>query len=232
MTRKYHRTFASSGMIQSHEFNRQFSNLDNLLSRVRDGAFEWDNRTTIPALPAAGYRRLYFRAGILYHVDSAGLESAIGIFPSYACIQDQKASGTGGGTTGGAVTTYTRDLNTIVSDDDDIITSLVANQITIEPGNYSFNAFAPGYKIAGHHLRLYSITDAATLFVGPNVIASTGANSEVSQAYVGGEFTVTVQTVLELQHDCSPSFPNANNFGYPASLGTEVYAQLEIWRQP
>lgn len=232
MSQRYHRAFSTSDSLASLLVNRRLADLDSVLGSLRDGTFEWENRTTIPSPPAAGYQRFYFRNGILYQQNSAGVETSIDLVPGYALLQDQKASGTGGGTTVGGTTIYTRDLNAIVSDDDSIITDLSSNQFTLEAGSYTIRAFAPGYHIIANRLTLYDVTNATDILHGPNVQAQNGGGDEVVIACCSGEFSITAQTVFELRHVADPAVPSANNFGYPASFGTEVYAQVMIWKQP
>ena len=82
-------------------------------------------------------------------------------FTAYAVIADQKTSGTDGGTfTSGAW--RTRDLNTEVTDVDNIV-SISSNQFTLQAGTYLIKARATAYDCDRHQLRLRNITDGTTV---------------------------------------------------------------------
>ena len=141
-----------------------------------------------------------------------------------AIIEDQKASGTSGGTfTSGAW--YTRDLNTILSDDDSIV-SLSVNQFTLQEGKYRIEASAPAYKVNGHQAKLYNVTDSTDELIGSNEYTSSSYNVG-NRSFVGGIVTIASAKTFEIQHQCITTV-STNGLGLYLGYGTEVYTQLTI----
>jgi len=139
-------------------------------------------------------------------------------------IQDQKSSGTDGGTfTSGSW--QTRDLNTSLVNG---ITgaSLSSNQITLPAGTYEVIAFAVAYDCDSHQARLRNVTDSTTLCIGLTMYAN-ASNNVGNAAKVTGIFTLAATKVIELQHQCG-STKSGTGFGTPASFGTEVYSDIQI----
>ena len=126
-----------------------------------------------------------------------------------ALFADEKVAGQVGGTfTSGQW--RTRDLTT--SDSNDIAATLSANRITLVPGVYRVLAFAPAHAAVGkHRTRLRDITNATTLAAGVNIDSS-------ALAVLAGTFTLTAQTVIELQHQCEHT-KSSNGFGAPNNDG-------------
>jgi len=146
----------------------------------------------------------------------------------YILIEDQKSSGTAGGTfTNGAW--RTRDLNTEVVDTGGNA-SLSSNQITLDSGTYRVRASAPTYNGGRHQIRLQNTTDATTLIVGTSEYAS----NNQTRSWLEGEITVGSSKALELQHQCEAT--NATN-GFGVSCGGnftvahEVFSVIEFWKE-
>ena len=146
-----------------------------------------------------------------------------GSFPLFH-IQDQKSSGTDGGTfTSGSY--QTRDLNTSVFNN--ISGALLSsNQITLPAGTYEVIAFAVAYDCNSHQARLRNVTDSTTLCIGLTMYAN-ASNNVGNAAKVTGIFTLAATKVIELQHQCG-STKSSTGFGTPASFGTEVYSDIQI----
>jgi hypothetical protein len=141
-------------------------------------------------------------------------------------VQEQQASGTNGGTfSSGAY--RTRTLNTEVLDSAGIA-SLSANQVTLPAGTYRAKAWAECYKVDQHNLRLQNITNSTTLIKGSTCYAGSGT-AQSSHGHLSGEFTLSAQSAIELQHRCATSF-STYGFGLASSQDTEVYANLTIER--
>jgi hypothetical protein len=143
-------------------------------------------------------------------------------------IQDQKASGTNGGSfTSGAW--RTRDLNTIVTDSSGL-SSLAANQITLAPGTYYVQIEVPGNQCNRHAARLQSITGGTTLLSGTGEFVGVVASS---RSRIVGKIVLAASTVLEVQHRCQTT-ENGDGFGVSAgasfAVGTEVYTSAEFWK--
>ena len=122
--------------------------------------------------------------GLKWAAASAGL--------SYAVFQDEKSTGTDGGTqTSGAF--YTRDLNTVNYNG---ITgaSLASNQVTLAAGTYYVNAIAPQKGNSGC-IRWYNITDSASAVAG-----QTNYFEAWGEFKLAGVFTIAASKVFELQY--------------------------------
>jgi hypothetical protein len=144
---------------------------------------------------------------------------------AYALLQDQKTSGTNGGTaTSGSW--QTRTLNTEVVDANGIV-SLSANQFTLEAGTYRIRAQAPAYIVSTHQVRIQNVTDATTPLLGTSEYDAAVSVQTTSVAV--GEFTITGTKTFELQHRVGTTGAS-NGFGVATSFGTEVYGQVEIWK--
>lgn len=140
-------------------------------------------------------------------------------------VRDEKASGTAGGdfNTGAW---RTRTLNTVVKNQ---ITgaSLAANQVTLPAGTYRAWGRAPAFAVDQHQTRLFNVTGAAAIILGSTMLARV-APLETNDSCVMQEFTLSVASAIELQHQCAVTNA-ADGFGFPGSFGNaEVYAELWV----
>lgn len=148
------------------------------------------------------------------------------MFDAYALLRDEKATGTNGGTfTLGAW--RTRDLNTEASDPDGIL-SIANNQFTLQAGTYFLYARAPAALVGNHQAKLRNVTDGADVLIGSTSYgpASGGQHDSIVQ----GRFTIAAAKAFEIQHQ-SQLTQAANGFGDAASFATEVYTEVQIWRE-
>lgn len=143
----------------------------------------------------------------------------------YINIVDQKAQNTAGGAFNNGAW-RTRDLNTELADTGNLA-SVAANQITLEAGTYRVFITAPAAQVRRHQLRLYDTTGAAVLLTGNNAFAVPGSQSIATLA---GRFTISVQSVLEVQHQCQTTVAG-NGFGIECNFTTEVYTNVSMWRE-
>lgn len=149
-----------------------------------------------------------------------------GVTIDYVHVQDQKASGTNGGTfTSGDW--RTRTLNTLVADSG-AIASLSGNRVTLPAGAYKVTGRGYAFLVNGHQARIYDVTHAAVLAIGL-VARSSSADGSGTLATAGGYFALTETAQIELQHQCGTTRANTG-FGQPNAFGTEIYAELEFWR--
>lgn len=145
----------------------------------------------------------------------------------YLILADEKASGTNGGTfTGGAW--QTRTLNTVRTNTISGA-SLASNQITLPAGTYRVNTRANALRVNLHQSRLQNITDTTTTLVGTTEITEQAGAIVANTSVIWGTFTIASSKVFELQHRSQLTQLN-DGFGQAASLGTEVYAMVEIQR--
>lgn len=152
-------------------------------------------------------------------------EAEQGITVPVMHVQDQKPSGTDGGTfTLGDW--RTRDLNEVLIN---TITgaSLSSNQITLPAGTYKISASAPAFAVNQHKAKLYNITDASDTIIGTSEY-NAFASPVQSRSIVSGLFTITGTKVFELQHRCSQTKTN-NGLGVKSDYGIiEVYPDVFI----
>lgn len=141
-------------------------------------------------------------------------------------IEDQKASGTNGGTaTSGSF--QTRTLNTLVRNNG-TLASLSTNQFTLPAGTYAMRAGAVAFRCAFHQTRLRNVTDSTDVGLGLNQYSATGlADSFTQSSEVAGVVTIAASKTFELQHRVSTTRAT-DGFGVACSFGTEVYARVEI----
>ena len=150
-----------------------------------------------------------------------GLDSTI----SVAVIEDQKASGTNGGTfTSGAW--YTRDLNTITSDLDSIV-SLSANQFTLQAGTYVIEASAPAYTVNKHKIKLRNITDSTDELIGSSERVDEYSSGN-NRSFIDDVITITSAKTFEIKHQCAVT-KSDNGLGVNSNFGVnEIYAKIKI----
>jgi hypothetical protein len=141
--------------------------------------------------------------------------------PNYVLVQDEKTSGTEGGTfTSGSW--QTRDINTEVNDAQNLA-AISSNQVTLQPGTYRCNITAPAQAVLDHKIRLQNITDIATTLVGTSEFADKSTSSRIR-----GLFTIAAAKAFEVQHQCS-STQAVDGFGAASGFGVvEVYAVAEF----
>ena len=143
-----------------------------------------------------------------------------------AIFQDQKASGTSGGTaTAGAWTArvlQTSVLNNITG------CSLATNTITLTAGSYFINATAFFYKINAYQMKIRNTTAGTDLITGISTFAASSANIG-NNGMLSGYITLTGSTNLQLQYWVVGPSINTNDLGVAVSSGTnECYATLTI----
>lgn len=141
-------------------------------------------------------------------------------------VRDAKGSGTDGGTFSSGAD-RTRTLNTTMTNEISGA-SLASNQISLPAGTYYVYARAPANQVQNHQAFLYNVTDTADILRGSTVYASSGG-AVVNDSIVQGRFTIAGTKTIELRHRCQTS-KTSDGFGLAASFGTEVYADVVIWK--
>ena len=146
---------------------------------------------------------------------------------SYAQLSDQRASGEVGGAASTNVWS-THSLTSTMSDDNDVVVSLAANQFVLAPGTYSVNASATFYSTQAAQIRLYNVTGATALVVG---IAMFFYNVTYvgGLAVLSGQFTVAVGQTLELQYYVNYNSGGTQTLGVPIASGSdECFANVDL----
>jgi hypothetical protein len=141
-------------------------------------------------------------------------------------IEDQKPSGTHGGTfTSGAW--RTRTLNTLVYNHDSLA-SLSSNQFTLPAGTYCIDWDAPANSVTEHKTLLYDYTNATTVAYGTSERSGGSITvGETTRSFGTAVVTVDDSTSFEIRHRCSIDKTD-RGFGQASSLGTEVYTRVRI----
>lgn len=143
----------------------------------------------------------------------------------YLKFSDQKSSGTAGGTSAAAAY-QTRTLNTEEFDTGGF-GSIAANQITLQPGEYIFQASAPASGVIRHRTRFRNITAGTTVALGTSALQPA---STQTRSFVSGQFVISAATVFELQHYTSASIATTGLGDTVTSGENEVYSVVELWR--
>lgn len=143
----------------------------------------------------------------------------------YIQLLDKRASGTNGGTpvTG---SWNNRIINTIASDQTSLAT-LSANNFGLPFGNYFINTKAAFYRPYEVQLRLFNITDNASLLTGINNYVGNvdgGVNTSLS-----GFFTVEAGKSLAIQYRCNNAITSIG-LGLANNFGDEIYLIADIWK--
>ena len=148
-------------------------------------------------------------------------------FQSVAYVWDQKASGTSGGNSDSTVD-QTRELNT-TDDPSGIITSLAANQMTLEAGDYRFEAVVPGDGCNNFVSWLYNATAATTLINGTSCRSYSGDRLPVTST-IKGNFTLAVQSVVDIRFRSSNTV--SGGLGQAASISghVEIFTAATIYK--
>ncbi len=138
-------------------------------------------------------------------------------------IEDQKASGMGGGATVSGQT-YTRDLNTFVRNQGSLA-SLASNEFTLPAGRYLIRWRAPA---------VYSGKTQSWLHDSDNNVVKAGEGLLVEQS--GNVFSFVSEGVADVVIATAKTFTIKQYFeagysiglGYPVSVQGEVYTRVEI----
>lgn len=137
-------------------------------------------------------------------------------------LEDQKSSGTNGGTFSSGAW-RTRDLNTEVRDVLGIV-SISSNEFTpTEDCWVSWSA--PAGRSNGHQTRLYNSTDSTVAGTGTAETNETGA-PEQTRSF--GAALCTAGKTYRIEHRTATS-RSSDGFGLALSFTTEIYTRVEGW---
>lgn len=199
------------------------------ISDAQIDSVQFNDLSSDASTPSSGRIRLFFKSGVPYFRNAAGLISSLigaaGSTLDYIHLADEKSSGTAGGTfTSGSW--VKRTLNVEKSDAGGHCT-LSNSQFTLEAGTYRFSASAPAIACNEHKLRLQNVTDGTTILIGKS---SYTAGVYPINALLTGRFTISSSKTFELQHKCA-STRNTDGLGLATSLDTEVYAEVVLEKE-
>jgi hypothetical protein len=146
---------------------------------------------------------------------------------NYVKVSDVKASSVEGGTfTLGAW--RTRDINTEDTDTDSLA-SISSNQVTLEAGTYRCLISCPASSVGRHQAKLYDITGTADLLLGSSAFTAGTGDGDMTDSIITGQFTLAVQSVLEIQHQGSATQADSG-FGFGTTWGNGVFTVAEFWK--
>ena len=168
-------------------------------------------------------------AAQLVGICTAGLTKTggFGKFSSYAVIAKVRASDAGGF---GSYTTgdwRTRDIDTEITDEDDIV-SISSNQFTLQAGNYFIRFACSMYHCGKHAIRLRNITDSSTAGVGePNY-----SYTYSSMLMTTGTCRVSIDGAKVFEVQGYPSITKATNgMGFAMVNGPCHSVRVEIFKE-
>ena len=143
-----------------------------------------------------------------------------------AFIKDVKPNGTNGGSCDPVKGwEQIRDLNTLSGDSSFV--SVASNQITLDPGTYTFEAQAPAYLDGFHKAVLVNAATGAFVLVGSNGRSHSTAGG-MEPSIIMGQLNLTAQTTFVIKHRCGNKMDNVG-FGTAVSFGVdEVFTQVKI----
>jgi hypothetical protein len=104
--------------------------------------------------------------------------------------------------------------------------SLSAGQVTLAAGTYRLRGSAPAFAVGGHQARWQNVSDGVTVLIGSVEYADTVQTRSI----VAGRFTISASKTFELQHRCETTRAT-DGFGVAGNFDTEVYAEVELWRE-
>ena len=139
-----------------------------------------------------------------------------------AVLQDIKGLFHGGTFTAGGW--RDRTLNTHSGDSSFLLLDAGNIEFTLDSGIYVLNAYAPGYKVGQHQVRLFNITSNAPVAFGH---VSTSANSLTTSNMTTIVTVTSASNTFKIQHYSSSS-QNSDGFGVGVAWGTNVYTQVWI----
>lgn len=149
----------------------------------------------------------------------------------FAVFAEQQPANTNGGDFN-AGSWALRGLNTVVYDPNGI-GSIVANKVRLQSGIYRYEAEATCFRVLQSRLRLYNYTAPGEVagsysLSGHEQIGSDNAN--IIDRSVG-EFELTVQSDIGIEHRCSSSYAGSGR-GVAANIDgkPEQYSRIALWK--
>ncbi len=168
--------------------------------------------------------------GALPAISGAALTGlSAGAFSSFAVIGDQKGTNTpGGSSTSGAF--YARDLNTIFTDPDTIV-SISNNQFTLQAGTYLLHAHAPAYKASRHQIIIWNVTDSTVAALGTSEYCNTGVSVQ-TRSFATNKVTISSAKVFEVRHRVGGG-SNTYGLGIESNFDTlaSIYTVVQIFKE-
>lgn len=160
-----------------------------------------------------------------------------------AYLYDIKATGAPGGAftvlgpTSPAVGPALGNIRTLNYEDDpfNLVTSLSANQFTLDPGTYDLQAQVPAHRVGKHKAFLYKVLPLPVAYIlhGSSEYNDPTENGMTS-SFINGRFTITVASAFEIRHLVQQTGGTpVNDGGQPSNFTgiNEVYTQVRITKR-
>jgi hypothetical protein len=143
-------------------------------------------------------------------------------------VKDIKANGTDGGNFSSGAWLI-RKLNTLeIYPPGSTNISLASDEITLQPGTYSFIATVPARRVLSHQSRLYNITDSLIVALGTNAFCANGISTTDTPSHIYTFFTIVSAKNYRIEHRCQLTC-NTVGFGQASNFGNqEVYTIVQI----
>jgi len=139
----------------------------------------------------------------------------------HVVVQDQKASGTDGGSAAPGGTRVKRTLNTVLINRRNA--SLASNNLTLQPGRWRLDGWAMVFGNTASRLYIENITDATIVGWGEGLSFDSSATGKNT---VSVEVTITSAKAFALTHRKASALA-ATDFGVQMGFGDlEIYAEL------
>lgn len=145
----------------------------------------------------------------------------------YLIYQDQKTSGTTGGTfTSGAW--RTRTINTEVADNGNHGT-LASNQVTLQAGTYLVHVVGNARQVDRHAMRIQDVTNNVTKCSGMGYTAGAGDSTD-QPAHLVDIFTLSGSAAIEVQHQAQTTGTFGLAMGTGFTVAHECYLTMLLWK--
>ncbi len=142
-------------------------------------------------------------------------------------LEDQRTSGTHGGTASVAGSWETREVNTELRDVNNDCT-VASNQFTLSTGTYYIEWEATHYNTDSTRSKLYNISDASD--VAFSNTAFFRSSSDVQGLTLGaGVLAIASSKVFEIRSRVANTISSIGR-GRASAMATEIYLRVKIWR--
>lgn len=145
-------------------------------------------------------------------------------------LEDQKASGTAGGTSVATAST-TSVLNNKVRDPNGLCT-LASNQFTLAAGVYSITAFKELTGSSSGRISLFNVTASAELVGGLNIYSNNVTVPSSGHMVLNGVFTVAASQALEIRYYADAARATDGLGAAVSSGAVERYCQVLLRKVP
>jgi len=146
-------------------------------------------------------------------------------------VQDQKASGTSGGSSSSG--DNKRELNTVLTNQINGASLIdTDDELRLPAGTYWIEASAPAYFSSKNRVRLKNETNGVDIIYGVSEFTdnTSGEGDTISRSFLYGQFTISAENDLSIVHYISAG-KSSNGLGVNTNDGNvEVYTDVQIWK--